>query len=543
MKTNKFLVFLILTATLFSACDLLSSGEKSDVKFIPYANDDGKYGYIDWNGKIVINPQFTYAGLFRNGLAKVRSSGEDAAYGFIDEGGKFIINPKFKEATDFSEKIAFVVEPNGAPYAIDPQGKEVFKLQQAKSVFPFSEGLAAFAIENEKGQLWGFVDNKGNTVINPQFESVWYFNEGLCAVMAKDGKWGFIDKKGTIVINYQFSNAGIFKNGRAEVSSGGKWGVIDKEGKLIVNPQFDQVNIDGDLLLVTSGDRIGWADKEGKMVINPQFNDAGMFNENLAPVKTGSSWGYIDKKGKIVINAQFEAASSFYKGKALVRNGNWGIIDKGGKYIANPQFDGVSNDVLLEIIAHGIKINKPVYTDYFDVSSIVSRVTSEVSQTSVAGLDFSTPLSQIMTKFPQHDISYQRRSSTLYENQAINKEARISLQVEGEIYIQSGSGWYYTYEPNPAATVNAFVYSIMLNRFSEERLNSVFKAFENAFSGFSMSKNDSELLFKGAKFNIKVVKDYDYIRLIVKPADAHEMVSGSYNSDTTAVDTTIIAQY
>ena len=53
----------------------------------------------------------------------------------------------------------------------------------------------------------GFIDLQGNYVINPQFDLVYSFSEGLAAVQIGDwntGKWGFIDRQGNYVINPQF---------------------------------------------------------------------------------------------------------------------------------------------------------------------------------------------------------------------------------------------------------------------------------------------------------------------------------------------------
>jgi len=50
----------------------------------------GKIGYIDKQGKIVINPQFDDAWHFSEGLAGVKIGGK---WGYIDKQGKIIINP------------------------------------------------------------------------------------------------------------------------------------------------------------------------------------------------------------------------------------------------------------------------------------------------------------------------------------------------------------------------------------------------------------------------------------------------------------------
>ena len=66
-----------------------------------------KWGYIDKNGQLVIEPVFEYASNFAEGLSCVQKI-EQGKYGYIDKTGQFVIEPIFKEASDFSEGLATV---------------------------------------------------------------------------------------------------------------------------------------------------------------------------------------------------------------------------------------------------------------------------------------------------------------------------------------------------------------------------------------------------------------------------------------------------
>ena len=81
--------------------------------FCPYFSDglvvvkiDGKKGYADKSGELVIEPQYDKADMFAEGLAAVNIDGK---YGFIDKNGEWVIEPIFRFAQRFSEGLAAVI--------------------------------------------------------------------------------------------------------------------------------------------------------------------------------------------------------------------------------------------------------------------------------------------------------------------------------------------------------------------------------------------------------------------------------------------------
>ena len=84
-----------------------------------------KYGFIDKNGKVVIEPQFDDAGDFSEGFAQVKKDGK---WGFIDKSGKVVIEPQFRDAEPFSEgfaRVAIEVEGGKGDVQIIIQGRRI----------------------------------------------------------------------------------------------------------------------------------------------------------------------------------------------------------------------------------------------------------------------------------------------------------------------------------------------------------------------------------------------------------------------------------
>lgn len=126
----------------------------------PQKDENGKWGYVNENGRYIIKPKFEEAGDFIDGLARIRVHSK---YGFINEKGKPKIRPQFDDARDFSE------------------------------------GMAAVMIYNSHNRpLWGFVDQRGRLVIKPQYEEASDFSEGKALVRNGDNIF-YIDRLGESV--------------------------------------------------------------------------------------------------------------------------------------------------------------------------------------------------------------------------------------------------------------------------------------------------------------------------------------------------------
>jgi len=179
----------------------------------------------------------------------VRVVSLNGKYGYADENGKIVIPPRFKDACSFSEGLAVV-------YVV--MGKE-----------EISEGDWSTSNEIIKS---GFINHKGEYAIIPQFDRAFGFHNGIAAIEI-DSKWGFIDKTGTRFILPQFEDVEPrwqFSNGLALVKSKGKWGYIDKRGYFCIPAKFDEAEpfspTFSQHVLVKLNGELFFIDREGKRV-------------------------------------------------------------------------------------------------------------------------------------------------------------------------------------------------------------------------------------------------------------------------------------
>lgn len=87
--------------------------------------------------------------------------------------------------------------------------------------------MARVVVGSKNSYKYGYIDKKGAFVVQPQFDQITVFSEGLAPVRVGD-KWGYIDKSGNRVIKLQFNEVKEFTEGLGAVRIGKKWGYISK---------------------------------------------------------------------------------------------------------------------------------------------------------------------------------------------------------------------------------------------------------------------------------------------------------------------------
>ena len=70
--------------------------------------ENGKIGFTDTDGAVVIAPRYAAAGLFYDGLARVKTT-ERGKWGYIRRDGKYAFKQRFDQAEDFADGIARVL--------------------------------------------------------------------------------------------------------------------------------------------------------------------------------------------------------------------------------------------------------------------------------------------------------------------------------------------------------------------------------------------------------------------------------------------------
>lgn len=280
------------------------------------------YGYINREGEIVIQPQYSYANTFSEGLAFVRLDKLSDLWACINIYNEILFTIEADYFIEgFSEGIA-VANYKNRYFFIDTNGDKVFNKTffYARS-FHNSLAIVKLYYQNTYNSV---INKEGEIVLDSLFEFISDFNNGYAKIQTKNQR-GIIDTNFNVIFwdtTYHFVST--VNNNRDVVSNfipfevNNKVGYIDLMGNVIINPIFEYGNdfYEG-LASVSLGGKWGFIDSTWKFVIEPQFSNAGCFSEGLAPVNTqqsinGSFNSFIDKSGKVVIQDTVEYESKFF---------------------------------------------------------------------------------------------------------------------------------------------------------------------------------------------------------------------------------------
>lgn len=241
---------------------------------------DGKFGFINSENDIVIEPKYYRVNEFHNGIALVKDNMFTSAY-FINTSGKTILNNREFGVSEYNEglincksliekKWGFVDMDNN--FIIPP----IYDYTSS-----FHEGLAAviptlIGKKANKKQLFGFVNRNNEVLIPPDFNIAnGHFSEGLCCIW--DNGNGYMDAKGEVVIPCEYLVGENFSDGLASVQlkKNNKHGFINRDGNMVIKPKFEHVErFENGIAKVTIGKdhavyKEGYINKDGDYIWKP----------------------------------------------------------------------------------------------------------------------------------------------------------------------------------------------------------------------------------------------------------------------------------
>ena len=327
---------------------------------------DGKYGFIDSKGKIIIQPKYDFVGKFKCGLALC---GNNIKVGYINKKEDIIIPFVYDEGYDFIDGIAIVDSANFLGI-IDIHNKKILPFRYER-IIRFLDNILIVKEDN----YFKILDNNGKKLLDLKFDDIKIIGNSLaCSI---DGKYGLLnqyletksefiyddikslnqedkfitkvrDKYGIINIDgeelkkTEYKHIGSLESGMILFIKNKKYGYFDKDLKIKIKAKYktykEPINnyyFKGKYALIKLKNKYGLIDKSGKIIIPRMFDK--IINTDIFPIpcnKKRGKWGYVNKKLILTIKHKYQYASPFIDSIAIVSNKKgFSLINKEGEKI------------------------------------------------------------------------------------------------------------------------------------------------------------------------------------------------------------------
>lgn len=240
------------------------AGDYNDGKAVVKISDN-QYALIDLNGRILKDYKYAFVGDIGDGFLAFKQS-EDGKYGYMDTNGNVVIQPRYTAAQPFSKGRAIinVTENYGNGYGlIDGKGNNII-IPQYNDISLLGDNRVAVgrAIHKDKpylGSKFAVSDTDGKFLTDFIYNAVQNYEDGFASAL-NDEYTFFIDKNGNIANNLP---------------------MVSGSGTL---------NFEGDMIKAHVDHRISYLDKNGKVIwsqstVIPLNNEYIVKDEKYKPNK------------------------------------------------------------------------------------------------------------------------------------------------------------------------------------------------------------------------------------------------------------------
>lgn len=351
--------------------------ENSDGTDIWYENNilkfeqNGKYGLIDFNGKLILNAEYDdiYA---LEGITKNIIIEKDGLKGLVNTSmGEVIIKPEYSEISTLTETYenGYIVKQNGKYGIISADAKIIFEPTYDEIKNVTSNGYYA-VIQSGKTTL---INTSGETILSEGFDSIEEIN-GENLTIRQNGSYGVMKLDGTTVVSGEYEDLRYIYSTYYIAKKDGKYGVISTSGDTMVDfsytsmeyiktadfLQADKENYKTDLMdrefrkvledvivseLNLEDGYIRVREDNEYFYYNFKFekktNQEVLTTSTLFLVKEFGKYGYENKNGERIVDCIYDDAKEQNKFGycAVKKDGVWGCLKSDGTVVVKPSLN------------------------------------------------------------------------------------------------------------------------------------------------------------------------------------------------------------
>lgn len=250
-----------------------------------FETEKNTFGIVNTKGDILFETENHIDACNKEIIKIAKTTNAGTKYGIVDYNNNEIIPCEYDNISldAFSSKNKlFLVENNEKCGVINIKNKEIIPLEYG-AIFRQLDGNYLFANVYKYGDIkFGWLNNKGEEIIEPQFEQAVPFIWGNLTPVkdSETGKIGYINKKGEWIIKPKYEYAqNFFENGLAIVENPNteEMGAIDKSNEYVIKAKYDELEYLGyGLYYAEDDDKAGIINSKGDEVV--KINDIYLYD-------------------------------------------------------------------------------------------------------------------------------------------------------------------------------------------------------------------------------------------------------------------------
>ena len=313
---------------------------------------------------------------------------KDGKYGIIDLQGNILVNPDYKQTIipNPSKDVFVCINENNTEgdeddttIVFNQNGEQIFKEYENVSAIRFSGTVSDMPYEKtvlsyKKDGKYGLIDYKGKKVTDAIYEEIMSvpYKEGEI-LAKKDGKYGVINNKGVVLIEFEYD----------EISGDGFY---NEDTKYKDAGYFIGIKTD-------DGYRYGYINKKFEKILDTEYNDIYRIDveddeKNIYLKATKNGQVGIIYNGKEIIKCEYQDIDYDDKNKCflVVKDSKRGVYDINGTNIVPVEYDYIAykgdyiyaelnNDEVKYFDKFGKEVEEASYLDIFPTDNVIYNIT------------------------------------------------------------------------------------------------------------------------------------------------------------------------
>lgn len=350
-----------------------------EVSLYPYKDKNEKYGYMDSEGKKIIEAIYDDVYFFQEGLAAVNKDGK---YGFIDKNSTEILPFEYVYVLSegFYNGVAIVVLCNGQYAAINKKG-EIIIADNCDYMESYYYGL----ITVEYGNKTKYYNYNGEEIkLSKGSYLATGFKDRIAEVWDKDYNTYYINEKGDVIKIDKAENYYSFIDGIAEVEIKGK------DEPIYINRNFEQISLKDNYSSMSHwsvADNIAcvinydaedykmyqYINLEGEKIFSSEYGIVEPFRNGIAPVFYKSGYTFMDSQGNLIDEKVYDSleylADDIY---SIMKENKVGVINRNGEIKIPIKYDYIHGDKGI-IEAWNYEVSAAEYDLYYNNGEKINK--------------------------------------------------------------------------------------------------------------------------------------------------------------------------